>query len=83
VIRFDAANPPVDVDSRCAPAHNLHKPSNHNKQKRTIDVLPNPDNLISYRQAPPTRAPDRRPDGHARRDCLMSLAGALFALRFV
>jgi hypothetical protein len=22
-------------------------------------------------------------DGHARRDCLMSLAGALFALRFV
>jgi len=51
VIRFDAANPPVDVDSRCAPAHNLHKPSNHNKQKRTIDVLPNPDNLISYRQA--------------------------------
>ncbi len=50
MIRFDAANPPVDVDSRCAPAHNLHKPSNHNKQKRTIDVLPNPDNLISYRQ---------------------------------
>jgi hypothetical protein len=92
VIRFDAANPPVDVDSRCAPAHNLHKPSNHNKQKRTIDVLPNPDNLISYRQALPAGAPGRRPrqapptgapDGHARRDCLMSLAGALFALRFV
>jgi hypothetical protein len=78
VIRFDAANPPVDVDSRCAPAHNLHKPSNHNKQKRTIDVLPNPDNLISYRHWQPATVDVRsRPDykvalleaAHERQDC--------------
>ena len=50
MIRFDA-QPPLAcgfVDSRYAPAHKLHKPKN-NKPKRTIDVLPKPDNFKSYR----------------------------------
>jgi hypothetical protein len=33
-----------------APAHKPHKLNSQNKQKRTNDVLPKPDNLISYRQ---------------------------------
>ncbi len=49
--RFDAADFSGLVDlwtAASAPAHKPHKANSRNKQKRTNDVLPKPDNLKSY-----------------------------------
>ncbi len=39
------------MDSRCAPAHKLHKANSRNKPKRTNDVLPKPVKSECYRQS--------------------------------